>query len=201
MKLFYSPDACSLASHIILRELGLPFEIVKVNQATKMTAEGEDYFSIAPCGYVAALKLGDGRVLNEGSAILEYLADLKPQASLAPPANSWERVKMRERLSFLSCELNCTMNPLWRDNIPDDVKELFRQRLFKRFDVLDKELTSVPYQFGGTFSVADAYLYTMLRWPKRLNISLTPWPALMDFQARIESRMSVVESLAAETSG
>ncbi|MFJ3483856.1 glutathione binding-like protein [Pseudomonas sp. NPDC090202] len=200
MKLFYTPGACSLAPHIVLRELGLPFKLVRVDQSTKTTSEGQDYFSIAPCGYVAALQLADGNVLNEGSTILEYLADLKPEASLAPPAGSWERVKMRERLSFLSCELNSTMNPLWKEVIPDGVKQIFRMRLFKRFDVLDKEVAGSHYQLAGTFSIADAYLFTMLRWPKRLGFSLEPWPALRQFQSRVESRPSVCESLAAELS-
>ena len=112
MKLYVIPGACSLAPHIALRELNLPFDLVTVDRETKRTSDGEDYLTINPLGYVGSLKLDDGNVLSETSTILEYLLDLKPQDNLGPLAGTWERVRFREWLSFLSCEINCTMSPL-----------------------------------------------------------------------------------------
>ena len=178
MRLYYSPEACSLAPHIVLRELGITFDLIKVDHPTKTTSDGENFLTVNPCGYIAALKLDDGRTLVEGSAILEYLADLKPEAGLAPPVGSWERVKMRETLSFLSCELNSTMNPLFKDAIPESVKALFKQRLLTRLDRLDVRLMDQPYLLGGSYGVADAYLYTLLRWLRWFEISLEKWPRL-----------------------
>ncbi|WP_315810359.1 glutathione binding-like protein [Pseudomonas sp. C9-3] len=198
MKLYYSPEACSLAPHIVLRELDIPFQLVRVDHPTKTTSEGDNYLDISPCGYVAALRLDDGRVLTEGSAILEYLADLKPNAGLAPAADSWERVRLRERLSFLSCELNSTMNPLFKDAIPDEVKALFRERLFKRLDLLDRELNDQTYQLENRYSVADAYLFTLLSWLRWFSIGFERWPALALFQERVGQRPAVKAALIAE---
>lgn len=198
MKLYYSPEACSLAPHIVLRELDIPFQLVRVDHPTKTTSEGDNYLDISPCGYVAALRLDDGRVLTEGSAILEYLADLKPNAGLAPAADSWERVRLRERLSFLSCELNSTMNPLFKDAIPDEVKALFRERLFKRLDLLDRELNDQTYQLDNRYSVADAYLFTLLSWLRWFSIGFERWPALALFQERVGQRPAVKAALRAE---
>jgi glutathione S-transferase len=198
MKLYYTPDACSLAPHIVLRELGLPFTLVKVDQPTKTTSEGDNYMAINPHGYVAALKLDNGEVLTESSVILEYLADLRPAARLAPEQGSWERVRMRERLSFLSCELNCAMSPLFNKAIPEEAKAVSRARLFRRFDALQATLARQDYLAESGYSVADAYLFNLLRWPHRFAIDLAAWPALTLFQARIAERPAVRSALEAE---
>ena len=128
MKLYFTPEACSMAPHIVLRELNIPFQLIQVDHATKTTSAGEDYWRINPHGYIAALMLDNGEVLTESSTILESLADLKPAAGLAPPPDSWQRVSLREYLSFLSCELNCAMSPLFRD-IPQQVRDPIFTRL------------------------------------------------------------------------
>jgi glutathione S-transferase len=198
MKLYYTPDACSLAPHIVLRELGLPFTLAKVDQPTKTTSEGEDYMAVNPHGYVAALKLNNGEVLTESSVILEFLADLKPEAGLAPHQGSWERVRMRERLSFLSCELNCAMSPLFNKAIPEEAKAVSRARLFRRLASLDAILSVQDYLATTGYSVADAYLFNLLRWPHRFSIDLAQWPSLPRFQTRIAERPAVSAALEAE---
>jgi glutathione S-transferase len=198
MKLYYTPDACSLAPHIVLRELGIPFTLAKVDQPTKTTSEGEDYMAVNPHGYVAALKLDNGEVLTESSVILEYLADLKPEVGLAPPQGSWERVRMRERLSFLSCELNCAMSPLFNKAVPEEAKAVARARLVRRLASLDAILELQDYLATTGYSVADAYLFNLLRWPHRFAIDLTQWPALPRFQARIAKRPAVSAALETE---
>ncbi|HVI54533.1 MAG TPA: glutathione transferase GstA [Luteibacter sp.] len=199
MKLYYTPDACSLAPHIVLRELGLPFALAKVDQPTKTTSDGEDYMAVNPHGYVAALKLDNGEVLTETSVILEFLADLKPDAGLAPPQGSWERVRMRERLSFLSCELNCAMSPLFNKAVPEEAKAVARARLFRRLGSLEAILSVQDYLATAGYSVADEYLFNLLRWPHRFAIDLSEWPALPRFQARIAERPAVRAALEAET--
>ncbi|MFJ2408275.1 glutathione binding-like protein [Pseudomonas sp. NPDC087814] len=200
MKLYFTPEACSMAPHIVLRELNIPFQLIQVDHATKTTSAGEDYWSINPHGYIAALMLDNGEVLTESSTILEFLADLIPAAGLAPPPDSWQRVRLREYLSFLSCELNCAMSPLFRD-IPQQVRDQIFTRLFRRVDSLNQTLSQHPYLLGEAFSVADAYLYTLLRWLNWFSIDLVRWPALAAYQERIGARPCAQAALAAELNG
>lgn len=196
MKLYVIPGACSLAPHIALRELDLPFELVTVDRE-KRASDGEDYLAINPLGYVASLKLADGHVLMETSTILEYLADLKPGKALAPPADSWERVRFREWLSFLSCELNSSMSPLFRD-IPKEAKDVIGARLLRRLDFLNERLGRHEFLAGESYSFADAYLFTILLWPPRVGIDMTPWPHLLRYQASIGARGAVKTAMSAE---
>lgn len=198
MKLYYAPHTCSLSPHIVLRELELPFELVKVDNQSKRTEHGEDYLAINPKGYVAALQLEDGRVLTEGPVMLQYLADLRPQAGLAPPPSSWERVRLQEMLSFITSELHAGMSPLFNAGLPEEVKAVFRMRLFKRIAYVEQVLQGSPYLCGERFSVADAYLFTVLGWLRFFDISLQPWPALARCMEAIAQRPSVRAALAAE---
>ncbi|KAB0508524.1 glutathione transferase GstA [Pseudomonas lini] len=198
MKLYYAPQACSLAPHIVLRELDLPFELVRVDNSTKQTATGEDFLAINPKGYVAALQLENGDVLTEGPAILQYLADLRPEANLAPPNGTFERVRLQEWLNFVSTEIHGGLGWLFNSQFPDDVKALIKEKLFKRFVVLGQTLERQDYLMAGGFSIADAYLFTVLRWTQVFGIDLNRWPALMRFQVRIDQRPSVKAALAAE---
>jgi glutathione S-transferase len=197
MKLYVIPGACSLAPHIALRELNLPFELIMVDRATKRTSDGEDFLMINPLGYVGSLKLDDENVLTETSTILEYLADLKPESGLAPLAQTWERVRFREWLSFLSCELNSSMSPLFRD-IPQEAKDVITSRLLRRFDLLNDRLNHQNYVVGNTYSLADAYLFTVLLWPRRVGIDMTPWPNLLRYHTSIGTREAVKASMDAE---
>lgn len=198
MKLYYAPQACSLASHIVLRELQLPFEAIRVDNRSKRTADGQDFLAINPKGYVAALQLDNGEVLTEGPAILQYLADLKPEAGLAAANGSWQRVRLQETLNFISSEVHGIMGWLFNPGFDDAVKALFKQKLFKRLGVLEQTLEHQDYLQGAQFGIADAYLFTVLRWTALFAIDLATWPALARFQARVEQRPAVREALALE---
>ncbi|NWB21287.1 glutathione transferase GstA [Pseudomonas sp. D4002] len=198
MKLYFSPNACSLASHIALRELALPFELIRVDNQKKLTADGDDFLQINPKGYVAALQLDNGEVLTEGAAILQYLADRVTAAGLAPANGSWERVRLQEWLNFVSSEIHGGLGVLFKDAIPDEVKALFKATLFKRFAILVQTLERQDYLLGAQYSVADAYLFVVLRWAGLFDIDLQQWPALAKFQQRVGERPAVIAALAAE---
>jgi glutathione S-transferase len=198
MKLYYAPQACSLAPHIVLCELDLPFELVRVDNSTKQTATGEDFLAINPKGYVAALQLDNGEVLTEGPAILQYLADLRPEANLAPANGTFERVRLQEWLNFVSTEIHGGLGWLFNSQFPDEVKTLIKEKLFKRFAVLSKTLERQDYLMAGGFGIADAYLFTVLRWTQGFDIDLSQWPALARFQARVDMRPAVKGALAAQ---
>ncbi|UZE27997.1 glutathione transferase GstA [Pseudomonas asplenii] len=199
MKLYYAPETCSLSPHIVLRELDLPFEGVRVDNRSKLTEHGDDFRSINPKGYVAALQLDNGEVLTEGAAILQFLADLKPSAGLAPANGSWQRVRLQEWLNFIGSEVHGTMGPLFNAAIPEEVKAIFRTRLFQRFALLESTLARQDYLLEGGFSVADVYLFTVMRWNRFFAIDLAPWPALVRFMARIGARPSAIRALEAES--
>ncbi len=198
MKLYFAPSTCSLSPHIILRELDLPFELVRVDNTTKKTADGRNFLDINPKGYVAALVLDDGRVLTEGPAIVQYIADLKPEAGLVPAAGSWERVRLQEWLNFITSEVHTGAAPLFSSELSGDAKHFFRARLFRRFEQIVPTLQSQEYLLPSGFSVADAYLYTVLGWMRFFAIDLEQWPALAEYAKRIGARASVAEALAAE---
>lgn len=201
MKLYYAPDTCSLSPHIVLHELGLPHTLVRVNNQTKRTADGGDFLAINPKGYVAALQRDDGQVLTEGPAIVQYLADLKPQAGLAPVNGSWERSRLQEWLNFISTEIHGGFGPLFNRALPAEAREWWQVRLEKRLDHVAGVLATQPYLLAGRFGVADAYLYTVLRWAAGFDIDLARWPALPGYMHRIAQRPSVRAALAAEAAG
>ncbi|WP_322843647.1 glutathione transferase GstA [Pseudomonas sp. B33.4] len=197
MKLYFAPMTCSLSPHIVLRELGLPFELVRVNNQSKRTADGRDFREINPKGYVAALLLDNGEVLTEGPAILQFLVDQVPGNTLAPPNGTWERARLQEHLNFISSEIHGGSAPLFNAEIPQAVKTIFRQRLFKRLDYLNQQLSD---QNGlmGIFGVADAYLFSVLTWLPTFHIDIQDWPALATYMRRIAARPSVIAAIAAE---
>lgn len=198
MKLYYAPNTCSLSPHIVLRELAIEFELVKVDNRGKLTADGRDFLTINPKGYVAALELNDGKILTEGPAILQYLADLKPERGLAPRADSWERVRLQEWLNFITSEIHAGSAPLFNRALPEEVKTIFREKLFRRFDFLQETLSTSAYLTGALFSVADAYLFTVLGWARFFAIELSPWPALLEYREKISARPAVQAALVAE---
>jgi glutathione S-transferase len=198
MKLFYSPGACSLSPHIVLREAGIPFTLEKADLATKKTAAGTDYLTINSKGAVPALQLDDGRVLTEGPAITQYLADQKPDSGLAPRAGSFERYQLMEILNYITSEVHKGFSPLFNPKISADWKASALANLDKKFDRLSKFLTGKTYLMGNTFTVADAYLFTVLNWTGHLGIELAKWPVLTAFQARVAQRPKVQEALKAE---
>lgn len=198
MKLYFAPNACSLAPHIVLRELGLPFSLVRVNNQTKRTADGADFYRINPKGYVAALELEDGTVLTEGAAILQYLADLQPEAGLAPVNGSLARTQLQAQLNFIGSELHAGMSPLFSSEIPDEVKALLRGKLAKRLGYMEQVLSESGHAFGDRFTVADTYLFTVLGWSDHLKVDLSHFPATRRFLEVIGARKTVIEALRAE---
>ena len=176
---------------------------MRVDNKTKRTAEGGDFLKINPKGYVAALERGDGQVLTEGPAIVQYLADLKPEAGLAPPNGSWARSRLQEWLNFISTEIHGGFGPLFNRDLPAATRRWWQGRLEKRLDYTARELDARRYLVEDRYGVADAYMYTVLRWAVFCDIDLARWPALAAYMARVARRPSVQAALAAEgaTSG
>ena len=198
MKLYYSPGACSLSPHIVLVESGLGFDLEKVDLAAKKTERGADYWKVNPKGYVPALELDDGQVLTEGPAIVQYLADRVPQKKLAPPAGTMERYRLQEWLNFISTELHKGFSPLFNPKASDDWKSAARELLGRRIAIVAKQLEGKSYAMGTAFTVADAYLFTILRWARHVKLDLSPWPVLPDYLDRVAARPAVHAALAAE---
>lgn len=199
MKLYYTPGACSLASHIVLREAGFDFEMEKVDLSTHKTESGADFYAINPKGYVPALVLDDGQVLTEGGAIVQYLADLKPAARLAPPPGSLERARMQEQLIFIAAELHKAYGPLFLPGASEEAKAAARDNVARRLDYVERQLSDGrPYLLGQQFSVADIYLFVVAGWAEKMGIGINRWPRLAAFLERIGSRRAVQEALQAE---
>jgi len=198
MKLYYLKGACSLASYISLCETGLNFEAVSVDRATKKTPDGEDYNAVNPKGYVPALRLDDGEVLTENVAVLQYIADRKPESKLAPPAGTLERYRLVEWLAFINSEVHKSVSPLFNPAASEDTKTFMKTNLARRLDWLNSQLGSRPYLTGTDFTVADAYLFVVLNWFPRLNLDLSKWPALQAFHQRVSDRPAVDRALREE---
>lgn len=199
MKLYYAPGACSLSPHIVLRELGLKFDLERVDLKARKTASGKDFLKINPKGYVPALELEDGTVLTEGAAIVQFLADRKPDTGLAPAPGSLARVRLQEQLNFLASELHKAFSPLFNPATPEDVKATARDRVARRFDDLENLLgDGRSYLMGEGYSVADAYLFVLASWTKPTGIDLSRWPKVKALVQRIAQRPPVTEALRAE---
>ena len=197
MKLYYSPAACSLAPHIALEESGLSYDLVKVDLRTHKIANGADYYTINPKGYVPVLELDDGERLTEAAVVLQYIADRKP-GTLAPVYGTMDRYRLNEWLNFISSEIHKQFGPLWHDDTPAATQSTQKASLAKRFGLVEQTLAKQPYLMGNTFTIADAYLFTVTRWAEPLKVDLTPFPALRQFQARVAARPKVHAALKAE---
>jgi glutathione S-transferase len=198
MKLYFSPGACSLSPHIVLREAGLPFELVQVDTRTKKTKTGDDYLQIAPKGQVPVLALDNGELLTEGPAVVQYIADQVPASGLAPLAGSMERYRVQEWLNFITSEIHKSFTPLFKPNTPDAFKPIAKENLTTRFTYLDGKLAGRQYLVGDKFTVADAYLFTVLNWAKFHAIDVAQWPNLKAYMDRVAARPKVREALQAE---
>ncbi|MBS0325133.1 MAG: glutathione transferase GstA [Proteobacteria bacterium] len=197
MKLYYATGACSLAPHIALSEAGLPFELVRVDLGTHKLTNGADYTKINPKGYVPLLELDNGERLSEVAVILQYIADRKP-GTLAPAFGSMERYRVMEWLNFVATEIHKGMGPLWKADIPESVKKAAMDALSRRFDYVAATLAKQPYLTGSSFTIADAYLFTIVNWHNFLKFDLARWPALQAFQERVAARPKVNDALVAE---
>jgi len=197
MKLYLSPGACSLAPHIALHEIGVPFNGLKVDLKSHKVADGTDYYSVNPKGYVPLLELDNGERLTEAAVILQYIADRKP-GTLAPAFGSIERYRLMEWLNFVATEVHKQFAPLFYPTTPDATKEAQKAKLASRFDHISKTLSKQPYLTGDTFTIADAYLFTVVNWSGTLGIDLGRWPALQQFQARVAARPGVQKAMKEE---
>lgn len=198
MKLYYSPGACSLSPHIVLLEAGLPYTLVKTDLKTKKTEGGADYLAINSKGAVPALELDDGRVLTEGPAVVQYLADQKPESGLAPRAGTFERYQLMEILNYITSEVHKAFSPLFNPESSAEMKQTSVSALSKKFDWLSGFLGGKNFLLGNTFTVADAYLFTVLNWTGFVKIDLAKWPALAAYKARIAQRPKVLAALKEE---
>lgn len=198
MKLYYSPGACSLSPHIVLREAGLAFEPVLAPTKTHKLPDGSDYYAINPLGYVPMLELDDGTRLREGPAIIQYIADQVPTKNLAPANGTLPRYRLQEWLTFIGTELHKTFSPLFNPAIPEEAKKVFRDKLEQRFEFVDGQLEGRDYLMGDHFSVADAYLFTVSNWTKPMNIDLSQRKNLPAYRERVAARPAVQEAMKAE---
>jgi glutathione S-transferase len=198
MKLYYSPGACSLSPHIVLREAGVPFDLEQVDLKTKKTKSGGDFLAINPKGQVPTLALDGGEILTEGPAIVQYVADHKPGAGLAPAAGTLPRYRVVEWLNYITSELHKSIGSLFSPTTPDAWKMVVKDSLPAKFAYVEKQLGDKPYLLGNEFSVADAYLFTILNWTNFLKIDLSGHAKLGAYMARVAARPKVQETLKAE---
>ena len=191
MKLYYKRGTCALAAHIALRELGVPFDLETVDLKTKRTGSGGDYLAVNPKGYVPALEIDQG-VLTENVAVLQYLADLKPDAGLAPARDSFERYRLQEWLAFVNSEVHKSYSAYFIPDADEDEKRHAAEKLVKRLGYLNEVLSDKQFLMGDRFTVADAYLYTVLTWARPVaGLDLSKWPAVQAYFERINGRDSV----------
>ena len=198
MKLYFSPGACSLSPHIVLREAGAKFDLEQVDLREKKTKKGHDYWQINPKGQVPLLELDDGLRLSEGPAIVQYVADKNPSAGLVPAVGTIERYQVQGWLTHIGTELHKTFGPMFRPTTPDAYKAISKENLAAKYKNIDKHLAGRQYLTGDRFGVADAYLFTVTRWSPRVELDLSPFPNVGAFMERVAARPKVKEALAAE---
>ncbi|HEX5686940.1 MAG TPA: glutathione transferase GstA [Ideonella sp.] len=198
MKLYYSPGACSLSPHIVLREAGLNFDLALASTKTKKLADGSDFYQVNPKGQVPVLELDNGERLTEGPAIVQYIADQVPMSKLAPPAGSLQRYRLMEWLNFITSELHKSYSPLFNPAMPEEGKAVYRARIGERLQWVDSQLEGKQYLLGDEFSVADAYLFTVTNWSKVVGVDMGALKNLNAFRDRVAARPSVRAAMEAE---
>lgn len=198
MRLFYTSGACSLSPHIVAREAGIELRLQKVDLKTKTMVSQGDYLAVNPKGSVPALELDNGEILTEGSVIVQYLADLKPEKGLAPPAGTLERYRLQEWLGYINSELHKSYSPLFRPDTPAETRAERQAYLNRRYTLIEQRLATQPYLLGAAFTVADAYLFTVTHWAAVVKLDLSPFPELRAFQERIAARPAVKAAMSAE---
>ncbi|MFJ2973727.1 glutathione transferase GstA [Kluyvera sp. NPDC087067] len=198
MKLFYKPGACSLASHITLRESGKDFSLIGVDLMQKRMENGDDFLKVNPKGQVPALLLDDNTLLTEGVAIMQYLADSVADRQLLAPVGSINRYKTLEWLNFIATELHKGFTPLFRPDTPEEYKPAVRALLDKKLAYVDESLANAEWITGSRFTIADAYLFTVLRWAFAVKLDIAGYKHIADYMARVAARPAVAAALAAE---
>lgn len=196
MKLYYKPGACSLASHIVLKEIGDDFEIESVDTDNQITESGDNFSKINPKGYVPALRLDDGKILTEGAAVLQYLADQNPEAGLAPESGTLERAHLQEHLNYTSTELHKAFGPLFSPSASDEEKQSAKENVGRKLDHFESIFNDErQYLLGNNFTVADAYFFVVSNWAIPTGIGLDKWPKIADFSTRVAGRENVQNAM------
>lgn len=198
MKLYYAPGTCALSPHIILHETKTPVELIKTDIRAKKTSDGSDYRAKNPLGYVPALELDDGSILTEGPAIVQYIADKAGATAIAPAFGTDARYKMQSWLNFIGTELHKGFSPLFNGAMPEDAKQIFRDKLHERFAYLDKHLASNEFIMGKTFTLPDAYLFTVMNWAKPMKLDISGYANLNAFMQRVGARPAVQQAMKEE---
>lgn len=200
MKLHYKPGACSMASHIILNELGTAFELDKTDTDAGKTEAGSDFRKISPNGYVPALITDDGEIITENPAVLQYLADQSPDAGLAPPNGTLERTRLQEALNFVSSELHKSFGPFFTGReLVGDARQTAEANIGRRTAYVEERLADGrAYLLGDTFTVADAYAFVVLNWASFIGVSLDAYPKTQSYVARIAARPASIKAMVAE---
>ena len=198
MKLYYSPGACSLAAHIALHEAGLPHTIERVTMKTHQLADGTDFYTINPLGYIPVLELNSGERLRECSAIVQYIADQVPDKQLAPANGKMARYRLQEWLAFISTELHQPFGQLFSPATPADCKPTLHTRLMQRLQWVDEQLGNQLHLMGEPFTVADGYLFTVANWGGFVGVDISGLARLSAFQERVAARPAVQAAMRAE---
>ncbi len=200
MKLYFKPGACSLASHIILNELEIPFELDKTDTDTNKTEAGNDFLEISPNGYVPALITDEGDIITENPAVLQYLADQSPDADLAPANGTLARTRLHEALNFISSELHVSFGPFfWGRELDGDARQRAEAGVGRRAAHVEQRLADGrPFLLGDTFTVADAYAFVVLNWAGFVGMNLAAYPQTQAYVARIAARPASIRAMVAE---
>lgn len=198
MKLFYSPGSCAMSPHIVLCETGLDYTLERVDLSTKTTESGRPLKEITPHDAVPVLQLDNGDTLTEGAAIVQYVADQRPEAGLLPSAGTFERARVQQWLNYIATEMHKAHVPLFKADYPQPYKDIAITNVKKAYDFVSASLADQPYLTGETFSVADAYLFTIINWHNFIALDLEPWPVLVAFQARVAARPAVQKAMQEE---
>lgn len=198
MKLYFGRASCSLAPHILLHEIGKPFDSEQVDLRNKTTKSGKDFREISPKGYVPLLQLDNGEILSEAAVILQYLADQSPEKNLAPKIGTMDRYRFLEWLNYIATELHKGFGPLWNAEMPEAVKEMTRQKLLTRLGFVDAHLAGRTYLMGDQYTAADAYLFTVTSWAGFLKFDISQFKNLAAYMSRMNERPGTLEALKAE---
>ncbi|HDG1681801.1 TPA: glutathione transferase GstA [Kluyvera ascorbata F0526] len=198
MKLFYKPGACSLASHITLRESGKDFTLIGVDLMHKRTENGDDFLKVNPKGQVPALLLDDNTLLTEGVAIMQYIADSVADRQLLAPVGTINRYRTLEWLNYIATELHKGFTPLFRPDTPEDYKPTARALLDKKLAYIDESLANAQWISGSRFTIADAYLFTVLRWAFAVKLEMAGYKNIAAYMERVAARPAVAAAITAE---
>jgi glutathione S-transferase len=198
MKLYFSPGACSLAPHALLIDIGRPFDLIKVDTAKGLTAQGQRYSEIAPKGAVPLLELDNGEHLSEGVVICQYLCDQAARTDLMPAAGTMARYRVMEWQNYITSELHKSFSPLFNSQASAETKALFAEQLQRKFSWISSQLANRTYLTGDTYTAADAYLFVVASWAAYVQLDLTDHSHLLAFMERVKARPAMRSAMKAE---